>query len=237
MTLMGDIHGNFPLINQYRFAKGTNILQVGDFGLGFYERDEKTMSYWNESWSTPKKSYHIYVIRGNHDDPKWFDGSNNGRWSNIHLVPDYTVLQIEGKNILCIGGARSADRSARVKREDSRWPQNPWFEGEGLSYDEDKLLRILGEYSRIDVVVTHCSPNIAFPFTEGPTVADFALRDKYLLLEMRLERELLTRMYDIMLSIGKEPSYWVYGHYHINHTEFIEGTKFICLGIGEITNI
>lgn len=234
MLILGDIHGNFKLINQYSLSN-CNVIQVGDFGLGFDKKDEKTMDYWNTSWNT--RHTHVYAIRGNHDKPEYWDGRYNGRWSNITLVPDYTVLNIEGKNLLCIGGARSIDRSDRVSVEDGHYKENMWFEGEDLQYDEDKLMEKLREYDKIDVVITHCSPNKVYPYSEGLTMANYALRDKYVLLESRLERSLLTRMYEVMIGIGKKPAAWIYGHYHNTHIEFIEGTKFVCLGVGEITNI
>lgn len=233
MKALGDIHGNFRLINQYGVTG--NIIQVGDFGLGFSQKDLKTMDHYNESWRARK--IHVYAIRGNHDDPQWWNGQFDSYWSNIHLVPDYTVLELEGKKILCVGGARSVDRADRVEKKEGKWPENVWFPGEEFNYDEDELTGVLAKH-QVDIVVTHNAPNFCIPLgTTGESMEHYKTRDAHLILDVQLERELLARMHKIMKDWGNEPKVWIYGHHHRNHTEFIEGTKFILLGIGEITNI
>jgi len=233
MIAIGDLHGNFRIINQYGF-KEVNIVQVGDFGLGFEKNDEKVMDYWNKSWKA--RGMHVYTIRGNHDDPKWWDGRYDGRWSNIHLVKDYAVLHLEGKNILCVGGARSIDRADRIVAREGSFSENFWFPGEDFVYDEDQLIFAL-EGNKIDVVVTHSAPHFCIPLHKGSIVDHFVTRDKDLLLDIQLERELHTRMWEVMKSKGNKPDKWVYGHFHKNNVEYIEGTKFVLVGIGEITNL
>lgn len=226
MYALGDIHGNFRLINQYDL-RDVSIIQVGDFGVGFRDTQEKTLDYWNISWSA--RRIHVYAIRGNHDDPKYFDGRYNGRWSNITLVPDYTAMQIEGSNVLFIGGARSTDRADRRKDYD-------YWEGEDFDYDEEKLIEVLKESSRIDYVVTHIAPLGLFPFTFGPSVEHYFERDKYLKLEMQLERELMNRARNLICEKNK-PKKWFYGHYHNNVNEIVEGVEFRLLGVGELVNV
>ena len=106
----------------------------------------------------------VIYIRGNHDDPKFFDGTYN--WSNIKLLPDYTVTVIEGKRILFIGGATSIDRLQRI-------PERSWWEGEIFNLDVDKL----SLYEAIDIVVTHTAPKFAYPIGFNHLVMSFAAYD------------------------------------------------------------
>lgn len=226
MLALGDIHGNFRLINQYGL-RSKNIVQVGDFGVGFNDTKEKTLDYWNKSWAA--RSIMIYAIRGNHDDPAYWDGRYDGRWSNIMLVPDYTTIQIEGNNCLFMGGAVSVDRSDRRKGWDM-------WEGEGFVYDEEKLLQALRDSKPIDYVITHASPMGIYPFVVGGLVAHYFTRDKHLQMDVQLERELLRRALNVICTFNK-PKKWLYGHYHSNHVEIVEDVEFRLLGVGELTNV
>lgn len=226
MLVVGDLHGNFGLINQLGY-KNVNIIQVGDFGLGFSHKDEKIIDYWNTSWKA--RGIHVYAIRGNHDDPKYWDGRCDGRWSNITLIPDYTVMQLEHKNWLFVGGAISVDRFMRKEGRD-------YWVDEEFVLDEDKLYQILEEYKDIDYVVTHTSPQFCFPLTKGSIVDEFSKHDSRLLMDLKVERFLVERMYNI-LSEKSKPKKWFYGHFHMNKVEYIEDVEFRLLGIGEITNV
>lgn len=225
MLALGDIHGRFRLINEYDLRR-TNIIQVGDFGVGFEDTKERTLDYWNKSWEARK--LHVYALRGNHDDPKYWDGRYNRRWSNITLVPDYSILKIEDRNVLFLGGAVSVDRTDRRTNWD-KW------EGEEFNYDEDKLMKVM-EGNVVDVVASHISPRFCFPHFIGSLVQDYYKKDPTLQLEVQLERELMERAYNIICSFNK-PKKWIYGHYHRNHVEFIEDVEFRLLGIGELTNV
>lgn len=228
MVILGDIHGNFNLIGMV-VPRNNNVIQVGDFGLGFHavHDDEKTIDYWNVSWKA--RGIHVYAIRGNHDNPAYWDGRYDGRWSNLTLVKDYTVMQLEHKNWLFVGGAISVDRFMR-KTDRDYWPE------EEFNLDEDKLNSILEEYKDIDYVVTHTAPQFCFPPTKGSIVNEFSKHDANLLTDLRIERSLVERMYNI-LSEKSKPKKWFYGHFHMDKVEYIEDVEFRLLGIGEITNV
>lgn len=123
---IGDLHGNINTvayqIKQYDIHNAV-IICCGDVGLGFYKKE-----YYKQEFNKIKKTLakyddYLIFIRGNHDNPKYFDGKivNDKR---IKAVPDYTVLQLCEKDeynidyarhtILCIGGATSIDRTQRL---------------------------------------------------------------------------------------------------------------------------
>ena len=79
-------------------AKDTTIIQVGDFGVGFRSRARMDEEMVEINTRLAKNNNNLLVIRGNHDDPAYFDGNYN--FSNIEFLPDYTVRTIEGRNYL-----------------------------------------------------------------------------------------------------------------------------------------
>ena len=54
----------------------------------------------------------IVFVRGNHDNPAYFDGAMFNAKRFI-TVPDYSILQACNHTILCVGGAISIDRIYR----------------------------------------------------------------------------------------------------------------------------
>ena len=129
MIFIGDLHGEFHTIcNKIKSLsiRGETLIQVGDFGLGFKSKNELDMnvlSYMNEFISS--LGCELYVIRGNHDNPKyWY--SQTEKFSHIHLLKDHEIFTIEDKKIFFIGGAHSIDRITRVHKKN-------WWKGESIN--------------------------------------------------------------------------------------------------------
>lgn len=227
LFFLGDLHGNWKLIKYYVKTYGiTNayIIQVGDFGIGFKKEavDEEYLEFINSKLE--QFNVTLLVIRGNHDDPKPF--TNNKKLSNIEFLPDYTIRNLCGKNILFVGGAVSVDRNHR------RMNQLGWFEGEKFVLDEERLYGA----KDIDIVVTHSAPSFAFPIGFNQFVYDYAKEDDLLLKDMEVERNNLTKMYDI-LEMKNEISHWYYGHFHKSIVDRFKHTEFRLLGIGELKEL
>lgn len=230
MVLIGDIHGTLrTVVNEINNGTEMDIIQVGDFGLGFksYTRDIENMNDLNELLKIRGKD--LYVIRGNHDDPKFWNGDYEDKWSNIHLMEDFSMAIIDGQKVLFAGGAVSIDRNVRTLGID-HW-KNVEFE-----YDEDDLLDVMEHLGVPDIVVTHTAPSLCHPRGFNDLVYSFASIDPDLLTDLRVERAQMDRMYDVIKSKGT-PKAWVYGHFHNDVTEERDGTKFILLGIGSCINI
>ena len=58
----------------------------------------------------------IVMVRGNHDDPSYFN-KEKIKHERCRTIPDYSIIQACGHNILCIGGAVSIDRNYRKKHD------------------------------------------------------------------------------------------------------------------------
>jgi len=208
------------------------IIQVGDFGIGFEkpEKELRTMQYLNATLES--NNIKLYAIRGNHDDPAYFDGTY--KVGNIELLADYTILNIEGKSILCVGGAISVDRSPNP--EVPNMYGKPWKGRKlGKSYWVDEAFVLCEEKLKdirdIDVVVTHSAPAFCYPFIKSG-MDKWIKYDPALKQECDNERNDHSKMHEILVR-NNTIAHWFYGHYHESHHENINGTEFRLLGLND----
>lgn len=119
-----------------------------------------------------KSNNWIAFVRGNHDNPAYFNQQpiKHRRWMTL---PDYSVVKACGHTILCVGGATSIDRMWRMtlrqfhlQQPDEPLIPNVYWIDEGPTYDGLKL-ETINELYTIDAVITHTSPcnNTFFPGT------------------------------------------------------------------------
>jgi hypothetical protein len=140
---------------------------AGDCGLGFnkpkyyedlFEKFNKILSYNNT---------YVVMVRGNHDDPAYFDGERVNL-SNIKAVPDYSVINANDKNILCVGGAISLDRTWRIKQEErinrfsTSKKKSIYWKDEAPIFNKEALDKVTNS-TKIDYVVSHSAPSFVNP--------------------------------------------------------------------------
>jgi hypothetical protein len=226
MFFVGDTHGNIDAIKFNIITKkitNQDIIHVGDFGVGFMS--EKNQSTVNDKLNEflKERDITLHVFRGNHDNPKYFNG--DFIFSNLKFHKDYTVLEIEGKKILGIGGAISIDRTSRWNYE------NAWWSEETFYLDEEFLTNARD----IDILVTHTAPTECPPTnTDGfpPIVMQFAHRDMGLLNDLRIEREELSRALFLLLE-NNSLTHHFYGHFHRHYQSKVGDLTHMCLDIDE----
>ena len=199
----------------------TTIIQVGDFGAGFKKRERFDEDMHDINKQLVKNNNRLLVIRGNHDDPAYFDGTYN--FSNIEFLKDYTVRNIEGRNYLFVGGAISIDRIIR-KSGVEYWPD------EKFVLDLDKINAI---DENIDVVIAHSSPSFCQPVHFNELVWWYVAQDPSLHNELLQERKDFEEMYNALKENGHTLEYWFNGHFHFNAEELIQDTNFILLTINQ----
>jgi predicted phosphodiesterase len=239
MIFIGDTHGNngyIKMLIRDRDYRDMEMIHVGDFGVGFIDMGMEVRNLEALNEFMKERNLILHVFRGNHDNPHYYDGTF--MYTNLKLQPDYTVLTIEGKNILGVGGAISIDRGPRrqynlVEARMGRDIRHHW-EGEKFILDREKLT----EYRDINIVVTHTAPHYAKPFdVRGnwpPIVQQFINQgDTQLGDDLVDERELLDEMYDI-LDKNNYIEDWFYGHFHRNVRTNHGTTLFNMLGINEM---
>lgn len=231
ILVCGDIHCNLDIIPNYLRDFNLNncaVIQVGDFGIGYEteNKEKRRLNYLNDRLKLTNSK--LFVIRGNHDNPAYF---NNYEMSNLILLKDYSVIELNSKNILCVGGAVSADRKSR--KGYLTWTDSmEWWTKEEFVYDQNKIK----ELRNIDIVVTHSAPTITYPFEVNYKESILSINienDKVLLSDIKKERESLTKMWK-ELSINNHIEKWYHGHFHLSRKSHYENTTFIALNINEI---
>lgn len=241
---VGDIHGEFRNFF-YSLKNGYNdcvVIVAGDCGFGFnkfiYYCD--LFNKYNEMLS--KNNIYVYFIRGNHDDPSYFE-EEKIKYERIKCVPDYSIIQVGDKNILCVGGGISVDRIWRKQEEYkiNRYKKNKrhlYWQNEAPFFSETKLNEILKSNININCIISHTSPHFAFPndVLKHEIESWFKLDDK-LLKDLTQERKTLTEIYDFLTKNNQTLDTWVYGHFHKYNEDEISGVLFIALDENHIKKI
>ena len=243
LMFLGDIHGGFNIIHQYVKLYGitnAHIIQIGDFGVGFntIEKEKRMLEMYNPI--LVKNNVHVWAIRGNHDYKPHFDNYHFSL-SNINLIPDYTVLELCDKRILCIGGAVSVDRNWRYTKlqkqgifENQTLGKESWWPDETFVLDKDKL----GEMKDIDIVATHTAPHYCEPdntFGFGPFVEGIVREtgDTELKTDLNVERQQMTDAFTI-IKMNNNITHHYYGHFHKTDVMNYDGIKHRLLNVNEL---
>ena len=240
-VLLGDIHGEFEEIN--RFFKrtkltGVDLIQLGDFGVGFFYNDPKNIKKEARKLKTlndylGKRDCQLYVVRGNHDNPMFFDGTHT-EYENITFLVDYTVFNLNGIKILNINGAISIDRGPTPFENNKigRFQGISWWADEKIKYTDEDKAKILNTKG-IDMIISHNAPDFAPPQGVGKLLPHFAQDDVTLIDEVIVERHLLTEIWDD-INENSYPRYWFYGHFHRPLTMLLDyQCEMRCLDIDE----
>jgi hypothetical protein len=215
--LLGDHHGYmgnvFDAITK-RSVRDAVILHVGDGeeGVSFGPRQFEEL---NEKFA--KLNLLFLGIRGNHCDPKLFDGSID--LPNFKLLPDYTRLSVNGKTWLLIGGAISIDRIERL-------PGMDWWEEEEFQLRPDLL-------APADVLVTHSGPSWIGPQTSNGIVRMFADRESKFNTDLIAQLDEERKLHEEAFAIVR-PKRWYLGHFHICQSLVHEGCTTRILRICEL---
>ena len=251
LMMLGDTHGNTlqiapQLLMRYDLnntEKSKAIVHVGDFGLGFSSIDGDMKALHIANARLKKYNTFLYIIRGNHDDPKWFNNheymentKKDGEIENIILVPDHTILAltIEGREkpvkIYCNGGAYSIDRTLRTEGK-SYWADEPF-----KCLSKSQLDEIPND---LDIIVTHTRPNGVWP-TDKSGIEHWLLKDMGLYRDIEEEGSWMKDMFDSIKE--KQDSFLhFYGHFHESHKEHFEydNKRFThqCLDIDELVEV
>jgi len=244
MYIIGDTHGLrpvFSIIDKHKL-QDQNLIHVGDLGLGFVSIEQDINNLKTIDEMLIETNNHLYVIRGNHDNPIFWNkskGLNLPKLHNFHLVDDYTVIKIENKNILFVGGAISIDRRPRM--DDVPYPS--WWADEIFKYDKIKLDKAIANLN-VDIVITHTAPSFCYP--KG--VGNVDIVDYYHVIEAQhgidLKQELMTErlqvsmLYHDLTSLCKQnPTHWFYGHFHSTKKQKIDNIEFNLLNINELYKV
>ena len=244
LVICGDIHGDFvPLVYEMCVRYGmhdTLVIVAGDCGFGFekpgaydqvFRRIEKRLAQ-NNCW--------IAMVRGNHDDPAYFELQKDGRTLIHHVrwqtVPDYAIIQACGRTVLCVGGAVSVDRQIRL-REMEWYPEKQcYWSNEVPKYDPAALDAIRTAGLKVDIVVTHTSPsNCEYRSKDG--LISWAQYDADLLIDCDAERATMDAIFAHLKRDDHPLERWYYGHFHDSWHGEVDGVWFKMLNIMELLEV
>lgn len=245
---IGDTHGYYnvyPYMIKSHDLKDATIVCCGDIGIGWEKSEHYKTLFKRVNKLCKERNVHIYMVRGNHDDPLYYRNSVID-YSNVHTVPDYSVIKMPDHNILCIGGATSVDRVYRKQqmersaRDYMRWhhgvdfdtalgiaSKGYWYD-EGVVFSEEDFMELKESGILIDTVCTHTAPVFCAPTQKG-NIQGFLAMDPPLAEDLDNERKVMSDIYDRIISDGHPLKNWVYGHFHFHNMEYIDGVKFLLL--------
>ena len=252
LVVCGDIHGEFNLLVnkicvQYQLRDAV-VIVAGDCGFGFERKGAYDNMVRRNSKRMNEANNWIIFIRGNHDNPAYFDGRTFAH-KRFLAIPDYSVVKANGHTILCIGGAVSVDRSYRIEA----WEQNQkklqkfgyksndtdlltpnyYWSDEAPKFDKEILTQILVE-NTLDTVITHTAPSFC-ELQSKSGLGSWAVRDASLLHDVQQERSSMDAIFNALK--GQSITHWCYGHFHQSWHSPIEGTLFKMLDIMELYEI
>lgn len=222
VLLVGDSHGEkyVTKVLENVIPHGSDVVHLGDVGLGFgiepYSIED------SENWLEEtdkfciKNNINLYIIRGNHDNP--FFWNKNLVYRNVKLVDTGEILEFQnGKSAYIIGGGLSIDRCARQEK---------------VSYWSDEITRIPSEgIKECDFVFSHDCPEYFNHSTEGLSsrYPNFTEKDTNLVNDATLQRQTVGYIVDKV-----SPTVLFSGHFHNTMTDRKHGIYYRCLDINEV---
>ena len=203
ITIIGDVHGKFQ--DYYEIAsKHEHTVQLGDFGFA---------STWNKLEYSDLSSSNHKVLGGNHEDYDYCIHSN-------HYLGDFGPRTLNGLNYFVVRGGLSIDRVYRVGEELGGSPKT-WWSQEELNFID--MLNTMSSYEQAkpEIVISHAGPAFLVDRLTKGDLTKWKFHKEF--------RENTSLLLNRLLAIH-HPKVWVFGHYHMNFDEVIDGTRFVCLG-------
>lgn len=221
IVLIGDVHGDWDFLEDFvlNFPK-LNIVQLGDFGMGYLNPHVQDKRLKKLAGALKQSESLMYVVRGNHDDPKYFTDLILDE--RIIFLEDYSVLTtFSQKTIQLVGGGISVDRQLRKKNKG-------WWENENVLFSPSKV-------QKVDYFLTHVPPKyfIREMCPKSAMVEEFCKTDLYLKDQLIQEQNIIQALFDL-----SEAKYSYFGHFHLDTScTDSQGRFFRCVDINEALEI
>jgi len=225
----GDIHGEFRTfifeLNRFQITDAL-VIVLGDIGMGFHKENYYIQEFNRMQKKLEVMNNTVVFLRGNHDDPKYFDSNKLGKdYKNIILANDYDIIVQNGVKSLLVGGAISIDRTLR-KQDETYWAN------EYIHFNDEDWDSIKDEKD-ISILLTHAAPIGVWPF-EKPGLEHYIDDDLDLDEDEDESREILHKIYTDLVKNGCKITNWYHGHYHENHNDNIDGVDYRCVAMNKL---
>lgn len=208
-----------------KFVKDSLIVVLGDNGFGTAPEEKIIKFLTDKNKILAYNNINVVFIRGNNDDPSYFDGEKIN-FSNIKAVPDYSVLETKNKNILCVGGAISADRTWK-KEQEKRVSKKLFWESEAPVFNPELIKEAVENFKHIDYVLSHSAPSFLNVGVDMSNIKDWEEKDKDLQKDIDNERTCMDKVFECLRDNGSKPFFWGFGHFRNELTEKRSNTIFV----------
>lgn len=215
--IVGDLHGSFGTMKNRIIKYNISdciLICVGDLGVGFQHPYKEPLIWKKLNSFFAEHNITFLSIRGNHDDPKYFNGPDRIVHSNLELLPDYTLRNINGQDFLFVGGAISVDRIDRI-------PERSYWHDEGFVLRSELA-------AQCDVLVTHSAPLWNGP-TDKSAISGWCSVDKTLWDECVQER----KDHSSLIQLCTPKKHYC-GNFHMSSVSENNGCLSTILNIDEI---
>ena len=224
LAVVGDIHGDFPelvwrITERYKITDTTFII-AGDCGIGFDNSLEDMYRRKRMNSKLGNSGNTLLCVRGNHDNPEYYQEGSLIDFPHLKTLPDYTHLSWGDHKILVIGGGVSVDKESRLE-DFKKTGVVSWWEGERIIKSSEKL------DGQEDIIISHMAP-----LCIGPVL----LRDPQMTYET-WEADKSDREYLSTVLKETRPTRWIFGHYHKSTSGDYENCLWRGLDIQEIYEI
>lgn len=207
-----------------KLVKGSLIVVLGDSGFGSTSEEKIIKFFTDKNKILAYNNVSIVFIRGNNDDPSYFDGEKID-FSNIKAVPDYSILETKDKNILCVGGAISADRMWKMEQE-KRVSKKLFWESEAPVFNPGLIKEAVDNFKHIDYVFSHSAPSFLNIGIDMSNIKDWEEKDKDLKKDIENERTCMDKVFETLRDNGSKPLFWGFGHFRNELSEKRSNTIF-----------
>ena len=213
ILLVGDIHGNRwdlkRAMNHAADIDAERVFFLGDFGWVFdYEFMRAAEQASNQT------GLYVDFLDGNHDD---FDfilshevAEDGYRYLSdcVRHIPRGTVLDLDGKNVMVMGGATSIDRIWRT-------PHYSWWPQEVIGHhDMVRAGANLARVGKVDAIFAHDGP--VLPDQSNKNTDEILAMQPDLAYDMALSDHNRAKLAALM-NVA-QPKYWYHGHHHTRFT-------------------
>lgn len=234
IIVSGDLHEAFTelvekLCNRYRF-RNTLLVVAGDESFGFAELGHYQKIYDQVAEKLRIANNWVVFVRGNNDDPTYFAEERIAyeRWS---CVPDYSIIQACGHNILCVGGAVSVDRRMRqmddIYLKEQGYTTVCWWPDEIPSYKPKEIAAIPHDIN-IDTVVSHSCPSFFNTYYDDE-IEFWSRDDPALIKDCARERKTMDKILSCLGRNHHIVDKWFFSHFHASLKQKIDGIQYVML--------
>lgn len=197
-VVVGDIHGSLDWDFSKNLPDKCNIVLLGDVGIGFRFNTLYMLSH-------DLKDFNLFLIRGNHDDPSYWEDAPYTVGRNITFIPD-GYITINGDLYLVKGGGISVD-----KNMNHRIVNETWWEDELADFKLHKRC------CKVKGLLSHSGPTpsilvgkkILQPDPDG-SIQEYIFKEQ--------------ELWDTIIKKYK-PEVWYHGHYHLHEIRDYKGVK------------